>query len=83
MNPKVRNVNTKEFNPPKNKGKRLTAILMGKVLLKKAKTFKTFLILNLNFNSFVPQKEHLHLIFPLAKRPIALNNFPKQSCQQL
>lgn len=77
MNPKVRNVNTKELKPPKNKGKRLTAILMGKVLLKKAKTFKIFLILDLNFNSFVPQKEHLHLIFPLVTQPIHLNNFLK------
>lgn len=78
MNPKVRNVNTKELKPPKNKGKRLTPILMGKVLLKKAKTFKTFLILDLNINSFVPQKEYLHLIFPLAKQPIRSDNSPIQ-----
>lgn len=63
MNPKVINVNTKELQPPKYRGKRLTAILTGKVLLKKAKTFDIFLILD--FNSFVLQTAHLPLKFIL------------------
>ena len=62
-NPNVRNTAINELKPPKNKGKRLTAMLTASVLLKKEKTFKNFLMAS------------LELINSLFKRHIYVQNF--------
>lgn len=59
------------LTPVKSKETMLMARFKGKILLKKAKTFKNFLM---NFTLFSPQMEFLHLKFHSAKLPTVQYN---------